>query len=517
MANRPVKRQTNLNLGQSIILSRTSLETTSIYHVDGAMIFGLVIWIFMGLFLATLMNEDDEVLDRPVLSWEVQPTFWERQAREQLYFASHLFPHLVQRRARNAILFLGKGLASGGLSSGRLYKAFKAKRTGEVKRMSFEAWPFSTMCRMYDLETMSADEASSATALLTGTKTRSGVMGLTGDVKSGSCHPYTEREKTISVLNAAVEAGLATGIVTNTRLTQAPSAANFGYASSPSSENDVEVNRRCNETTDFKCMDLAKQLILEHPMISVLLGGGQENFYPNTSSLPSNTARKGLRSDGLFLTDIWQSTLRDKGRNAEYAGSIAELHEKVLTRPDYLLGLLAPSHLPAEIDRKPTEPDLANLTKVALEVLMNQGKGYFLFVEGGPTDKTHASSDPRILEEILAFDDAVKAAVETVNLRETLIITTISERNGLNFSQDSGNNEEDIGVYAIGPLSYLFHRTIDDTFVAHAMKFALCLPPYHRDRARCRTIRKEVGQHRENEEFNGLMKHLLTLSKSFLN
>ncbi|VDK32923.1 unnamed protein product [Taenia asiatica] len=451
------------------------------------MIFDLVIWIFMGLFLATLINEDDEVLDRPVLSWEVQPTFWERQAREQLYFASHLFPHLVQRRARNAILFLGKGLASGGLSSGRLYKAFKAKRTGEVKRMSFEAWPFSTMCRMYDLETMSADEASSATALLTGTKTRSGVMGLTGDVKGGSCHPYTGREKTISVLNAAVEAGLATGIVTNTRLTQAPSAANFGYASSPSSENDVEVNRRCNETTDFKCMDLAKQLILEHPMISVLLGGGQENFYPNTSSLPSNTARKGLRSDGLFLTDIWQSTLRDKGRNAEYAGSAAELHEKVLTRPDYLLGLLAPSHLPAEVDRKPTEPNLANLTKVALEVLMNQGKGYFLFVEGGPTDKTHASSDPS------------------------------SERNGLNFSQDNGSNEEDIGVYAIGPLSYLFHRTIDDTFVAHAMKFALCLPPYHRDRTRCRMIRKEAGQNRENKEFNGLMKYLLTLSKSFLN
>lgn len=99
-----------------------------------------------------------------------------------------------------------------------------------------------------------------------------------------------------------------------------------------------EVNRHCNETTDFKCMDLAKQLILEHPMINVLLGGGQENFYPNTSPLPSNTTQKGSRSDGLFLADIWQSTLRDKGRSAEYAGSAAELHEKVLTRPDYLLG-----------------------------------------------------------------------------------------------------------------------------------------------------------------------------------
>ncbi|KAL5112207.1 Alkaline phosphatase tissue-nonspecific isozyme [Taenia crassiceps] len=497
----------------------------------------------MGLFLATLLNEDDEVLDCPVLSWEVQPTFWERQAREQLFFASHLFPHLVQRRAKNVILFLGKGLSSGGLSSGRLYKAFKAKRMGEVKRMSFEVWPFSTMCRTYDLENMSADEASSATALLTGTKTRSGVLGLTGDVKRGSCHPYTEHEKTMSVLNAAVEAGLATGIVTNTRLTQAPSAANFGYASSHSSENDAEVSRHCNDTTESKCMDLAKQLIIEHPMINVLLGGGQENFYPNTSSLPSNTTQKGFRSDRLFLTDIWQSTLRDKGRSAEYAGTAAELHEKVLTRPDYLLGLLAPSQMPDEINRKPTEPGLANLTKVALEILMNQGKGYFLYVEGGPSKQSQISSNPRrILEEIVAFDDAVKAAMEMVNLRETLIIVVAFhsqwiksyrkfnrfrknlllfdqiarlEKNDLNFSQDNGHNGEDIGVYAIGPLSYLFHRTIDDTFVAHAMKFALCLPPYHRDRTRCWTIKKEVERYRENRKFSDLLKYFFTLSNSF--
>ncbi|KAH9286457.1 Alkaline phosphatase, tissue-nonspecific isozyme [Echinococcus granulosus] len=494
--------------------------------------------------MATLMSEDDEVLDHPVLSWEVQPTFWERQAREQLYFASRLFPHLVQRRAKSAILFLGKGLTSGGLSSGRLYKAFKAKRTGEVKRMSFEVWPFSTMCRTYDLETMSADEASSATALLTGTKTRSGVLGLTGDVKRGSCHPYTKHEKTMSILNAAVEAGLATGIVTNTRLTQAPSAANFGYATSQGSENDIEVNRQCDETTDLNSMDLAKQLVLEHPMINVLLGGGQENFYPNTSSLPSDATRRGLRGDGLFLTDIWLSTLRDMGRSAEYAGKISELHEKVLTRPDYLLGLLAPSHLPAEIGRKPTEPGLANLTKVALEVLMNQGKGYFLFVEGGPTDKSYVSDNSRILEEILAFDDAVKAAVDMVNLRETLIIvvafpsqriedyhefnrfrknlhfldkTAGSERSRLNFSQDDGRGGEDTGVYAIGPLSHLFHRTIDDTFIAHAMKFALCLPPHHRDNTRCRMVRGEMGTYKENKAFNDLMKYFLTLTKSFLN
>ena len=129
---------------------------------------GLIMWYFFGLLLASLMDKDDEILDRPVLSWEVQPTYWELQARDQFYFASRLFPHLAQRRVKNVIFFLGKGLASGGIVYGRFYKALKAKRPGEMMRMNFEMWPFSTMCRTHNLEVMDGDEASSATALLTG-------------------------------------------------------------------------------------------------------------------------------------------------------------------------------------------------------------------------------------------------------------------------------------------------------------------------------------------------------------
>lgn len=40
---------------------------------------------------------------------------------------------------------------------------------------------------------------------------------------------------------------------------------------------------------------------------------------------------------------------------------------------------------------------------------------------------------------------------------------------------------EDVGVYAAGPFSYLFHSTIDNTFIAHAMKYAMCLRPYEKE------------------------------------
>lgn len=37
---------------------------------------------------------------------------------------------------------------------------------------------------------------------------------------------------------------------------------------------------------------------------------------------------------------------------------------------------------------------------------------------------------------------------------------------------------DDVGVFANGPFSYLFHATVDNTFVAQAMKYAMCAPPY---------------------------------------
>ncbi len=40
---------------------------------------------------------------------------------------------------------------------------------------------------------------------------------------------------------------------------------------------------------------------------------------------------------------------------------------------------------------------------------------------------------------------------------------------------------EDVGLYAAGPFSWLFHATVDNTFVAQSMKFALCVEPYQRE------------------------------------
>ena len=40
---------------------------------------------------------------------------------------------------------------------------------------------------------------------------------------------------------------------------------------------------------------------------------------------------------------------------------------------------------------------------------------------------------------------------------------------------------DDVAVYASGPFSYLFHKTIDNTFVAQSMKYAMCAPPFDKE------------------------------------
>lgn len=37
---------------------------------------------------------------------------------------------------------------------------------------------------------------------------------------------------------------------------------------------------------------------------------------------------------------------------------------------------------------------------------------------------------------------------------------------------------DDVGVYATGPMSHIFHTTIENTMIAHAMKLAIGVSPY---------------------------------------
>ena len=87
-------------------------------------------------------------------------------------------------------------------------------------------------------------------------------------------------------------------------------------------------------------------------------------------------------------------------------------------------------------------PDLATMTKGAINVLHSQGKGFFLMIEGGAVDWANHKNQPgRMIQEQVDFNAAVQAVVDWVeansNWQETLLVLTADHETGLLWGQQS--------------------------------------------------------------------------------
>ena len=83
----------------------------------------------------------------------------------------------------------------------------------------------------------------------------------------------------------------------------------------------------------------------------------------------------------------------------------------------------------------PEVPTLAEMTGGALNVLDNNPKGFFIMIEGGAIDwAAHSKQKGRLIEEMIAFNDAVNSVVEWVNMHsnwnETMVIVTGDHETG---------------------------------------------------------------------------------------
>jgi alkaline phosphatase len=88
-------------------------------------------------------------------------------------------------------------------------------------------------------------------------------------------------------------------------------------------------------------------------------------------------------------------------------------------------------------DRSETsaEPTLTQMTTKAIELLQDRGDGYYLLVEGGRIDHGHhAGQAGKALMEAQEFAKAIQAAVDMVDLDETLIMVTADHSHTMTMS-----------------------------------------------------------------------------------
>lgn len=447
-------------------------------------------------------------------------------------------------RAWQVILFLGDGMGVSTLTAARIYKGQRLRRrSGEEGSLAWDSFPHVSLATTYGLDVQTSDSANSATAYLSGVKANYETLGVDSRVKRLHCHsdPTTHVP---SIMNWAQEAGMWTGIVTTTRITDATPAA--AYAHSGYRKWQSSVPEGCN------AKDIARQLVQSTPgsRFKVIMGGGRAQFLDK--SLQDEEGRNGSRTDGRNLIKDWLDEKKSHSAHVKYIWNRKQLHAVNPNATDYLLGLFDSDNLPYSYERrslKTTKPSLPEMTRVALEVLQRAPKGFVLLVEGGRIDHAHHTTRAGLaMEEALELDRAVDDTVEKFSASgDTLIVVTADhshvfsigglntprgknilgvagtsdvdektytvlaygngpsagtdrtniteqETTSMNYTQQAAypkwletHGGEDVAVFAIGPWAHLFTGVHDQTFIPHAMAYAACIGQFSGEKCHTRT------------------------------
>jgi len=335
-------------------------------------------------------------------------------------------------RARNVILFVGDGMGLTTVAAARILEGQRNGRPGEENTLSFEQLPYTALSRTYNTDAQTPDSAGTMTAMITGVKTRIGVLSVGPGARRADCRAAAADEL-VSLLEIAESAGLATGVVTTTRLTHATPAATFARSPDRNWEDDYTI---APAAAAAGCRDIARQFI--EPRIGngvdVTLAGGRAQFLPYTERDPEHAAATGIRRDGRNLIAEWQA--RNPTGNFVWNASQLDALDPRDNAP--LLGLFEPDHMRFEHDRAGDpggEPSLAQMTQIAIDRLSLAPSGYVLLVEAGRIDHAHHFGNAyRALVDTIALSDAVRVAVESTRADETLIVVTADHSHTLTFA-----------------------------------------------------------------------------------
>lgn len=350
--------------------------------------------------------------------------YWQQQGRAAL--ASALTRPHYEGRARGIILFIGDGMGVSTLTASRIYDGQRRGRSGEEGWLRFEAFPYSSLIKTYNVNQQVSDSAGTASAMMTGVKTDAGVLSVGPGVVRRDCDSALAHSVP-TLLEQLESAGWSTGVVSTARLTHATPAAAYAHLPERNWEDDSELPA---EAAAQGCRDIARQLV-EFSIgdgLEVAMGGGRRHFLPRERDGepfldPEFPELTGRRLDGRHLADEWAARPR-----SNWIWNREQFDRVDPDEVDHLLGLFNYSHMQYELDREQDrggEPSLAEMTAMAIRLLERNPNGYFLLVEGGRIDHAHhATNAIRALADTGALDEAVAVADQMTEDSTTLMMVT---------------------------------------------------------------------------------------------
>lgn len=272
--------------------------------------------------------------------------------------------------AHNVIFMVADGMSAGTLTLADTLSRARHGRASHWVSLWNQPGVRRASAATFSADSHVTDSSAGASAWSIGERVNNGAVNVTPDGRSPA-----------PILVRAKAAGKATGLVTTTRVTHATPAAFI--ANTPSRDMESEI---------------AAQIIERG--VDVVLGGGAK-FFPDELL----AAHAGLR---LVRT-------RDE---------LIALPTDAGTR---LLGLFTRDHMSFTLDRPAAEPTLAEMAGAALSALGRHPNGFVLQIEGGRVDHgAHENDAAAMLNDQLAFDEAIAAVLDFVSRRDDtlLVITT---------------------------------------------------------------------------------------------
>jgi len=305
------------------------------------------------------------------------------------------------KKAKNIILLVSDGMSSGTLNMADIYCQRKLGRSSHWLQLYKE-----------NKITRGLMDMGSATSIVTDSAAASSSWGSGFRVKNGSLNVGVNGEIYLPIWQKFKKAGKKAGCVTTVQITHATPAGFLTQSKSRNSMDDIALNY----------LDLG---------FDVLMGGGAKHFDAKH------------RKDGQ---DLFQSFAQ---KGYQIAKNRNELMQSNIDKP--LLGTFFEDGLPYSIDRENIKdlsnsiPTLAEMTSKAIELMKNHKEGFVLQVEGGKVDwAAHANCIGGLLYDQIAFDDALKVAIDFAEKDgNTLVIVTSDHGNanpGLLYGKNSNDN-----------------------------------------------------------------------------
>ena len=224
-----------------------------------------------------------------------QQSNWYRDADAKMKEVMAKAPNV--NKAKNVILMVADGNGVTSVFATRIFEGQMMGKSGEGHELSYERFPYLALAKTYNSNAQSPDSAGTAAAMVTGVKTRQGVLGVDEFLERTDCNGVPAHAIP-SLGHMAQARGLATGVVSTARLTHATPASVYAQSADRNYEDDSKLPDGCTGQKD-----IATQLIESD--LDLAMGGGRRHFIPK--EMKDEEGKSGKRTDGKNLVDSWVS------------------------------------------------------------------------------------------------------------------------------------------------------------------------------------------------------------------